>query len=86
MYIPKPVSPQNCLNQGGPCRLRQIVVSESTVINPTKIQTTPPWEFHPSNYFPRQHTGSPPKAVTNNGRHRIQYKITKYFILEETIK
>ncbi len=57
-----------------------IVASELTVINPTKIQTMPPWEFHPRNYSPRQHT------VTNNGRHRLQYKITKDFILEETIK
>ncbi len=49
------------------------VATESTVIIPLiKIPTTPPWEFHP-----RQHTGSPHKAVTNNGRHRLPYKITK---------
>ncbi len=55
------------------------VATESTVIIPLiKIQTTPPWEFHP-----RQHTGSPHKAVTNNGRHRLPYKIL-YF--RKTIK
>ncbi len=59
------------------------VATESTVINPTKIQTTPPWEFHPRNYSPRPHTGSPPKAVTNSGRHRLPYKITKDFILRK---